>query len=456
MFWTILNREFIDHVMSFRFFAVSALTIALMVASVVVFSGSYEKAMEDYPRRVSSLVDENGKSNLTMLPCTGGARVRRSPSSLAFCSGTGERELPNQVAMAVHAIYVVERTSEIGEMLSGSIPIDWAFVVSVILSFAAGLLTYKGISGERRDGTLTLTLSNPLSRATLLIAKYFAALLVLGITLIVAACFGLVILQVMGTVQLTGDDWLKIAFFGLTSLLYLSVFILIGIICSVFAQSPLISAVAFLFNWTILVFVIPNLGGIVTGLVGNAKTPYETTQMSEAIQDKYPLKPGISFEEEASIKLEREKARERLVIEYVQSLVRQVNLGQDVTRISPASTFSYAVENILGGGTHRLMRFIDNVVRYREGFLEAMIDADKDDPKSQHRYVPWSCGGSNFSHRTVDLGQAKEFRDPPPSSTEGLGTAFWDLFLLLVYNVLAFAVAFWRFARQDVARTPGV
>ena len=103
-----------------------------------------------------------------------------------------------------------------------------------------------------------------------------------------------------------------------------------------------------------------------------------------------------------------------------------------------------------------MMRFIDNVVRYREGLLGAMIEADKEDTASQHRYVPWRCGGSNFSHRTVDLGQAKEFRDVPPSSTEGLKAAFWDLFLLILYNMVAFAIAFWRFARQDVAPTPGV
>jgi ABC-type transport system involved in multi-copper enzyme maturation permease subunit len=456
MFWTIVNRELIDHIMSFRFFAVFALTILLMSAGVMVFSGNYEKAVREYPRWVSPLVDENGKTNLFWVPCNGGARIRRAPSPLAFCSGTGDKELPNQAAIAVHGLAAVERTSEIGEMLYGSIPIDWAFVVSVVLSFAAGLLTYKGISGERRDGTLTLTLSNPLSKATLLLAKYFAAILALAIAFTAAACFGIITLEVMGKVQLTGDDWLKIGLFGLASLVYLSIFVLIGLICSVFTQSPVISAVAFLFSWAMLVFVIPNLGGIVTGLVENAKTPYEITKMSESIRDKYPLNPGISFEREAAVKLEREKAREDLLIEYVQSLTRQVTLGQDITRISPASAFSYAAENISGGGTHRLMRFIDNVVRYREGLLGAMIEADKEDTASQHRYVPWRCGGSNFSHRTVDLGQAKEFRDVPPSSTEGLKAAFWDLFLLILYNMVAFAIAFWRFARQDVAPTPGV
>jgi ABC-type transport system involved in multi-copper enzyme maturation permease subunit len=98
---------------------------------------------------------------------------------------------------------------------------------------------------------------------------------------------------------------------------------------------------------------------------------------------------------------------------------------------------------------------VDNAVRYREGFLQAIIAADKSDPKSEHRYVPWWCGGNHFSMLAVDPGPAKEFRDILPSAGEGLSAAFWDVFLLLLYTIIAFAVAFWRFARQDVAPAPG-
>ena len=456
MFWTIVGKDLLDHISSFRFLAIFVLTILLMVTSVLVFSVRYENAIKEYPHRVEGLVNEDGKTSLRNVPCQGGPKARRFPSDLAFCSGAGERELPNEAAVAVHGLRALRRTSDIGAILEGSAHVDWAFVIAVLLSFAAGLLTYKGISGELRDGTLALMLSNPVSRGTVLLAKYFAALLPLATALSVAAMFSLIVLQTTGVVQFTADDWMKIGFVGLASLCYLSLFILIGLLCSVCTRSPLISAVAFLFTWTCLVFVIPNLGGILAGQIGHVKTPLQMKESAESIPGQLPLTPGMSDAEAASVKLRRELAKERLLIEYVQSLVRQVHLGQNLTRISPASTYSYAVEHIVGGGTYRLMRFVDNVVRFREGFLRAMIEADKEDPQSKHRYTPWSCGGNHFSHRTVDLGPAKVFRDPPPSGMEGVQAAFMDLSLLIFYNGLLFLIIFLRFARQDVAPAPGV
>ena len=456
MFWTIVRKDLLDHISSFRFLAIFVLTILLMVTSVLVFSVQYENAVKEYPRRVRGLVDEDGKTSLRNVPCRGGGRARRFPSDLAFCSAAGEQELPNEAMVAAHGLRALWRTSDIGAILEGSAHVDWAFVIAVLLSFAAGLLTYKGISGELRDGTLALMLSNPISRGTVLLGKYLAALLPLVTALSVAAMFSLIVLQTTGVVQFKGDDWMKIGFVGLVSLFYLSLFILIGLLCSVLTRSPLISAVAFLFTWTCLVFVIPNLGGILAGQIGDIKTPLQMKEIAESIPGRLPLTPGMSDAEAASVKLRRELARERLLIEYVQSLVRQVHLGQNLTRISPASTYSYAVEHIVGGGTYRLMRFVDNVVRFRERFLQAMIEADKEDPQSEHRYTPWSCGGNQFSHRTVDLGPAKEFRDPTPSSMEGVQVAFMDLSLLLLYNGLLFLIIFWRFARQDVTPAPGM
>lgn len=442
--------------MSLRFSAIVILSLLLMVVSVLVFSVNYEKAAKEYPRRVAGLVNAEGKVDLRAIPGRGGATVLRLPSPLAFCSGTGERELPDQVVMAVHGLRAIRHTSDIGDILRGSADIDWAFVISVFLSFGAGLLTYKSISGERRDGTLTLTLSHPVPRVTVLFAKYFAALFSLSAALLLAGLLSLIVLRSAGTVQLGGDDWVKLSLFGLVSVMYLSIFTLIGLLCSVFARTPLTSAASFLFVWTALVFVIPNLAGIAAGLIGKVKTPLEMREMANAIPDQLSLTVGMDNDEVASVKLRRELARERLLREYLQSLVRQVELGQNVARISPMSTFSSATEQIVGGGTFRLMQFVQNAVHFREGFFRAIIEADKQDPQSQHRYVPWWVGSNPFSHRVVDIGPANEFRDVLPSSSEGLIAALWDILLLTFYNLLAFAVAFWRFARQDVAPTPGM
>ncbi len=164
----------------------------------------------------------------------------------------------------------------------------------------------------------------------------------------------------------------------------------------------------------------------------------------------------MSPEDVASVKLRRELAREQLLLQYLQSLDRQVALGEVLTRISPAATFSYAAERIVGGGTYRMMHFVNNAVHYRESFLRAIVAADREDPLSAHRYVPWWCGDAHFSQRLVDIGPMKEFRDEAPSTLENLNAAAWDILVLVLFNVAVFVVSFWRFARQNVAPAPGV
>ncbi len=455
MLWTVVKRELLDHLFSLRFSAIFVLTLILMLTSVLVFSARYARQQREYPKRVEAFVDEQGTVNLYSIACNSGATVREVPSPLGFLFAAGERELPDQSVMALHGLNTLWRSTEPGDIMDSSSGTDWTYVVTVLLSFGAGLLTYKSISGERRDGTLTLVLANPVSRATILLGKYLAALLALGTVFIASVLAGVILLEVLGTAQLGGDDWIKLGLFVLLSMIFLSAFVFAGLLCSVFTRGPVLSAVAFLFAWMTLVFVIPNLGGILAGLNGKAQTPLQVRMAAKEIPDRYTLTPAMSGEKVASTMLERESAREQLLLSYFRSLVAQVDLGRNLTRVSPASAFSFAAERIVGGGTFRLTRFVDNAVRYRQGMFQAVIEADKRDPKSQHRYVPYWCGGDHFSALTVDLGPAKEFHDTLPSAKEGFAAAFWDLFLLLMYTIIAFAVAFWRFARQDVAPAPG-
>ena len=455
MLWTVVKRELLDHLMSLRFSAMFVLTFLLMITSVLVFSAHYARERKQYPQYVEGLVDQDGKVHLSWIACQGGAAVRAIPSPLGFLFATGERELPDQASMAIHGVASLQRGVEPGDILNSSGGTDWTYLITVLLSFGAGLLTYKSISGERRDGTLTLILANPVSRATILMGKYLAALLALATVFVVSLIAGVILLELVGTVPLGAEDWVKIALFGLLSMIFLSVFVFAGLLCSVFTRGPVLSAVAFLFAWMTLVFVIPNLGGTLAGLTGSAPTPRQIREARLQIPDRYTLTSTMSADQVASVKLERETAREHLLLSYLRSLVAQVDFGRDLTRVSPASAFSYAAERIVGGGTFRLTHFVDNAVRYRQGFLQAIIEADKNDPKSEHRCVPWQCGGNNFSELTVDPGPAKMSRDTLPSAGEGIAAAFWDVFLLFLYTIIAFAVAFWRFARQDVAPAPG-
>jgi len=458
MIRTIVRREFVEHITSFRFLALLVLSLTLMTLSVSVFSAKYAGAIRESPSlregQPQGLIDDQGKTSLKMAPCNAYG-LHRVLSRLAFCAGTAERELPDLIMVSPHLLNSLSRVTKAGEVLDPSVPLDWGFLVTVIFSFAAGLLTYKSVAGELTDGTLALTLSNPVPKWAILLGKYLGAMLSLAIVLSVSMLFGLVKLRVLGEVALTGDDWLKLGSFWLVSLAYLSVFVLIGLLCSIVARTPLLAAAAFLLNWSVLVFVIPNLGGIAAGLSGNVKAPRELSAMNQAFKSRYPMRNDLSLVERASIEMQRCRAYDQLLLEHLGSLMRQVEFGQNITRVSPASVFLYASEEITGGGLPRLTAFVQNARQYRERLLDAMIEADKADPASQHVYYPWQCGSNIFSQRVVDLGPAKEFRDAPPRSGQALAGATWDLGLLFLFNLLGFAIAAWRFDRKEVAHAWG-
>ncbi len=459
MIRTIIRRELLEHLASLQCASLFLLALLLMTLSASVFSARYARTVNEEAlagrRGRQGLVDDQGHTNLRSVPCEIQV-LNREPLRLAFLSGAAEREIPDQMSIAAHSLGSLSRTVKAGETLDPPVPFDWSFLVSVIFSFAAGLLTYKSVSGELRDGTLTLTLSNPVPKAVLLFAKYLAALLLLAAVLTVSMLCGLFVLRLLGAVVLTPDDWLKVGLFWLTSLGYLSVFVLIGLLCSVLARTPLLSAAAFLLNWTILVFVIPNLGGVLSEFAGDVKTPHQVTAMRQALTSEYPLRNDMTMAEQAATVQQREHAGDALLLEHLQSLMHQVELGQNITRLSPSAVYLYAGEEITGSGLPRLAHFVRNVREYRERIFEAMLAADREDTASRHIYYPWNCGMNFFSSRLVDLGPAKEFHDPAPSGAASLETAGWDLLLLFLFNLLAFSVAFWSFVRQDAAPTPGV
>ena len=350
MLWKVVRRELLDHMTSFRFGAVFALSLLLLVTSTMVFSAHYETVMRELPRRVERLVDEDGKTDLSQVPWTNSYVLARAPSPLAFCAGSAERELPNAMRFAVHSINWLGRKGEVDGFAAAAGAIDWAFIIGVLLSFAAGLLTYRSIAGEQQDGTLTLVLANPLSRGTLLGGKYLAALLALGVALVFGMVSSLLVLQIAGKVQLAAAHWGKLFFVGAISLLYLSCFVLIGLLCSIFSRNATIAAIAFLFSWTFLVFVVPNLGGILAGRIGAVRTPYQIMEFGANIRNQIPVTAGMDARDEGKVRLKREYAREKLLLDYVDELARQVELGKNLTRISPTPTFIYAIEEVTGGG----------------------------------------------------------------------------------------------------------
>ena len=92
-------------------------------------------------------------------------------------------------------------------LLPNSTQMDWAFLIGVVLSFAAILFTFDAISGERARGTLRLMLANSVPRHVLLGGKFLGALISIGLPFLMAVLVNLFLLYTSGSIQLGKSDW---------------------------------------------------------------------------------------------------------------------------------------------------------------------------------------------------------------------------------------------------------
>ena len=455
----VLRRELGEVLHGFRFAVVLGLTVTLFAVSALVDATVARQAAEVPAGKVEGLTGEDGLTGLEGTCCSGmHARLLRAP--LAFCAGRADEDLPDWATFFASELTALVHRGELEGALGGEAHLDWATVIAVILSFGAGVLTYRSVSGELQDGTLALVLSNPVSRAEVILGKYLAVLLSLAAALTVSMVLGLLVVRWLSPVGLGTGEWMRLAAFWIASILYLSCAVLIGLHCSVFGRNPVISAVTFLFAWAVLVFVVPNLGGVLVGQVRDTGRQLAIHGAYASVEQDLPTPPGADYAEGAARESQRAQERERLRVAYAEELVRQVELGRDLTRVSPAAAFLYSAEAVTGSGLSRLQWFVGHVVDYRRRLLQAVLEADSADENSEHVFHPFTAGQVNeatgkpwFSRDRVDLGPAKVFRDPPPNVGKAIQAATADLALLALYNGLLLVATIWRFVRQDV--TPG-
>ena len=126
----------------------------------------------------------------------------------------------------------------------------------------------------------------------------------------------------------------------------------------------------------------------------------------------------------------------------------QASLAVNFSRISPVSCYTYLISGLGGTGPAEPARFIWNAERYQEQVKAAIYD--------NWIVKTYRLGGS----RATSADKVPGF-DPSKASVpdmkyeyttlaEALRTGWIDILLLFAFNVLFFAVAFWRFNKYDV------
>ena len=484
----IAKKEIHHNLTTLRFALMVILLPLLMIANALIYGygdNGYIAQINGYNKQIEkkrSHVEQKAAESLGELAVVGPGDMPKRPSPLQFCANGADEVIPRSVNMQHHGS--ASRSPRFDEFEAyawkgpwilryplnsfdeGSatrrIKIDWVFI-GMLMSFFAILFTFDALAGERARGTLSLIMSNTVSRGQVLLGKSLGAFLTLMVPLVIGILMNLLVIQLSGS--LSFDAGISIRILGMVGLLGLlvSIFIFLGLFFSSRVSNAITSLVWLLFAWVFLAFVFPNLLGT---FVGNLNPILSVDEFSlqkraqlEQISDRF--RPWGASDEPLSSHLNQapstdnrsatqrwatyfttDKGTEaKITDEYINQQFRQVQLARDLTQISPIATFQYAMEGLANTGVVGYINFVKQARRYRQTFIDFIKTEDQGDPESLHIY-PVKEG---LSQKPVDPAAVPVF-------TERISyrSVLSQVGLLVLFNLLFFILAQVSFLMSEV------
>jgi hypothetical protein len=141
-----------------------------------------------------------------------------------------------------------------------------------------------------------------------------------------------------------------------------------------------------------------------------------------------------------------DEARERILADTWTRRFAQARLARDVTRLSPAAAFRYAMEGVAGSGLDHCAWFYEQGRRYRETLRDFLL---RKYPFNPDQVVDDSMRAELRQIR-LDFSEIPRFEAQRIPARQALLSAADDALLLFLWAMAAFLAAFVSFLRCDV------
>ncbi|MFH1539612.1 MAG: ABC transporter permease subunit [bacterium] len=458
----IVKKELLLNLVSFRFQVSIILLFLLIVGSMQIMVTNYGRRSADYSTGIEMHNDDLARMDSRPQFEAFGITRDPKPTVLGIFAMGLEREMSRSFMIPGYASH------ERGQM-SGTVPAsrlqgiqleaskysnpiftlfqppDFIYVVNIVLSLLAVLFAFDTISGEKETHTLKLILTNAVPRDTVLIGKWIGGTLSIMMPFVVSFLLGIILVVIRPNVSLAGDAGVRVLLLLAVSCLYVGVFFLLGMVCSVFAERSSTSLIIALFAWIFFVLVVPNISPIIARQVVPIKTTDQIIREEERIERDIREEWSNLDEEErkemAGSMGDRVEERVRLLEDsYFRRLARQTRAAVNISRVSPSPNFIYASANIATTGIHDYEKLRDQIVRYKT----QMRDARKD------FLLPDNSRSIPGLYIKIDTEKVPVFRQEKMDVTSSINNSLVDIALLILFLVLFFMIAFVKFLRYNV------
>lgn len=254
-------------------------------------------------------------------------------------------------------------------------------------------------------------------------------------------------------------------------LVYISLFIFLGLLISAVVNRPSVSLLILLMIWLALVVIYPNLSGIVARSVWKVETVYEYMYSlwkgtyNTAFELRKRVKEGeIRTQEEyqrAAEEIHRYNNRlvDNATLRYQNALIGRCRNARRMTMASPTAIYQYLCEDIANAGFERQQRFLEAAESFHSVF--------EDYVRSKLGELSPIPPGENISERiTIDgkeitfhagpppyngnLNDFPHFSEPEWSIIDSLRASLSNLLILLLWNTLLFVAAHYIFVKRSL------
>jgi len=475
MLGTLVRKEILNSVFSFRFVVTFALLVAVVPITIFILTNDYVKKVDEYSFR------QNGIENYL--------------KNYAHFNRIGNIIAPSQPPISFYSLVRgISSDVNMNKFDDDPLPVvfpllDLVFIVGILLSLAALIFSYDAVCGEKEDGTLKLMMSNRLARSEILLGKITGGTLTLLIPFTLSLVLGLFVILLNSRVAWTGTNWATLALVFLGTVIYVFLFLVLGVFISARHHSSSASIMTSLFVWVLLILVVPNLSPYLASLISPApsqiKMEREVSRLSDVERDdlgrklqterlaelvkKYPVLAERFSEAEAKARVEKDPAfreayqartrevdaawseanriqseKARALREDVDRKVEaQTRLSASLSMISPLADFTYLATDLTSTGTMNLVHFrrlSDDIwgPAYRQYVRGRIAALQKQNPA-----VDWW-------NTPVDVSDMPRFQYKEEALAARVKGTLWPFAIMMIMNLIVFSAAYLSFIRYDV------
>lgn len=462
MLGTIILKELQNHLYGLRF-QVSLLIVLLIFGigtpGVVRTIKEAQDQHSVYLKNQAEEVKRLAAENQTIIAIKRDA-FQFSPNSSLIISDCHESTLPNKIIYSAYNVFGYEVAGgSVNPLMKKTQPLTWSYVVVMILSFLAFLFAFDTISGEKEQKTLALTLSNGISRGTILFGKFISIIITLFLIEFLGILIGLIIVLVSGGTEIDIAFLRDLGGFLLLSLLCISCFTSFGMLASVVARNSNVSLLISLSIWLISVIVIPNSAvfwAIKLFPIDDAFTVQQ--RIDQDFDDLNRNAPEGSWSSSGDPFFPRHELRANLQMSfllaekkhkdaYYSDMMNQFERTRYFTLLSPVALFDYSNEALLGGGYIRFRKNWEDLHVFQQQFLDWFKEKDAADEGSPHWYNPYERYST--SSLPVKLEEVPRYSESSISFGERFQFMLPYLIVFIVYIGVVFSLSFIFFMRYD-------